>query len=127
MWHARAQKVDVAARWTIPTGFACFIGILYQMGEENLERLSVDETTRQWQFAFYISGLVPVMCAACVRVIVLGLGNCPCCNHEAPVAHHDSHRDDGESSAARAAVPHAPPARHLLRMGARAPTAQLTL
>ena len=48
MWANRAHKVDVVARWTIPSGFLMFIGILYNMGEDNMHSLAFDETGRRW-------------------------------------------------------------------------------
>eukprot|EP01051_Picozoa_sp_SAG22_P000274 SAG22_NODE_6_length_41368_cov_49.702222_17_plen_340_part_00 len=78
MWQARAHKVDVAARWTIPTGFLLFVMVLYSMGEEHLANLATNDDV---QALIYIVGLIPTLASmvggcllTCYRVCTAASG-----------------------------------------------------
>eukprot|EP01047_Picozoa_sp_COSAG01_P031916 COSAG01_NODE_2286_length_7990_cov_5.551895_5_plen_193_part_00 len=71
MWHHRAHRVDVIARWTIPPGFIGFLIMLFNISEEDLHNLAAN----RWEGVFYLSGLLPTI-ATCVAMVFLGIYTC---------------------------------------------------
>merc|ERR1712216_405678 len=58
-WRRRAYQLDRFSRWLVPTGFVCFVSLLWTRTEEDLEARKFN----RWGQTFLMtSGFLPVIC-----------------------------------------------------------------